>query len=350
MTLDPSARDAARSRLAPRATTIVTGPAGIVPLTSLSADRSSFLLVGPPGVGKSVGAATFGGGDYGRILYMLVEHGQEGGAGGATPLKFLSDVTGVREEDVDVLPVTSWNHAQVQYRWVVEHVRELWERGVRTLVVDGVTELSAMIEEALNSINPSQIGVGVGDGQRSIINNLVLDIDGRAGRQMEMADFGRILRLMRGFIAKSKLLPFRVVATALEGDMYGDSKRESGADATPVAIGPDVPGRKLVNRLCAQFDFVFHCERQTQKVAAEAGKAPAFRTTYVWMTQNDPRLAGNQNKCFAKTRAGYQLERFVPANGRTALKALGFEPKGLDEPLPAGPSADLVAAARAEGE
>lgn len=330
----------------PRAPIVVAGPTGIVPLSSLSVDRSSFLLVGPPGVGKSVGAVTFGGGEYGRILYMLVEHGQEGGAGGATPLKYLADVTGVREEEIDVLPVTSWNHAQTQYRWIVDHVRELFEeRKIRTLVIDGVTEISAMIEEALGGINPAQIGV-TDSNQRSLVNDLVKDIDGRAGRQLEKADFGRMLRLVRGFVGRSKLLPFRVVATALEGDMYGDTRQ--GPESLPIGIGPDVPGRKLVGRLCAQFDFVFHCERQAHRDRTPDGKPLPARISYVWLTSNDPRLSGNTNGYFAKTRAGYSLDRFVAANGRNVLTALGYKPVAADAPLPAGPSVADVRAVDAE--
>lgn len=307
-------------------THVVQGPTGIVPLSELSPDRSSFLLVGPPGVGKSVASVTFGGGEYGRVLYMLVEHGQEGGAGGATPLKFLEKETGVAIKEVDVLPVTSWAHAQTQYTWLVDNVRMLWEeRKIRVIVIDGFTELASMVEAALVSLSPTQIGAK-GDNQRDAVNSYVRDITGLQGRQMEKADFGALSRHVLGFGARMKFLPFRVVGTALEGDMYGATGQTE--ESRPIGVGPDLPGKKIVQRVCAQFDFVFHVERQ---VVAQGPNQPKGEK-YVFLTANDPRL---NRGFYAKTRGGYSLDKYMPAIGRGVLNALGFESKALDAPLPA---------------
>jgi hypothetical protein len=355
--LDIKAKLAAARARSGGNTVAVSGPAGITPLADLSADRSSFLLIGPPGVGKSVAAASFGGDDiarahaklmgdpeyvlpaYGRVLYMLAEHGQEGGAGGSTPLKYLAQQTGVLEADVDVLKVTSWAHAQVQKAWVVDNVRMLFEeRKIRVLVVDGITEIAMMVEQALSRINPVEIGADK-SGQREAVNAIVRDIDGRTGRQMEKADFGRILRLVHGFGATLKFLPFRVVTTALAGDMY-DSVRYT-EDSRPIAIGADLPGKKVVARVHAQADFVFHVEREVRW----EGEPKRKLEQYKFLTSNDPsaKTTGPKNWNFAKTRAGYSLETWVPASGRGVLKALGYAPLPLDAPLPSAASvAEMV--------
>src|SRR3989304_5345074 len=111
-----------------------TARIGAVPLKELNPERLSIGLFGPTGSGKSTNSASFGGGEWGKILYIIVESGPEGGTGGATPLLYLKDIhPRVKVEDVFTLTVRDWDDMQNQSRTVSvnrseEHTSELQSR------------------------------------------------------------------------------------------------------------------------------------------------------------------------------------------------------------------------------
>lgn len=288
-------------------------------LSELEVRRFNLLLTGSAGTGKSTGAVGFGGGDYGKVIYFLIEHGQKGGAGGALPLKFLKGINdGIREDEILVLRVESWAQMQAQHKWLKENAARLYDEGYRVLVCDGVSELCMLLEDAFTKLSPTNDA----DGNKML--QVVTDIDNIGGRMMEQRDYTFVARRLRSYIKETKKFPFTFIATALDGPLYDENQR--GEDATPIGIGPDVTGRKLANKICQAFDFVFHCERKITKKRDAATNQTTLTESYLWLTKDHTRGVG-QPPYFAKARSGKALTEYEPADGRAVLKKLGFVPE-----------------------
>lgn len=300
-----------------RTTTFV--PGGQL-LSELNVERFNLLLYGPMGVGKSTGSIGFGGGEYGKVIYFLVEHSQKGGAGGALPLKFLAGINeGIRENEVLILRVESWAQMQAQHKWLKDNAARLYEEGYRVLVCDGISELCAMLEDAFTKIAPTGKET---DGNTML--QVVTDIDAVGGRMMEQRDYSFVARRLRSYIRETKKFPFTFIATAQEGPLYDENSR--GEDAVPIGVGPDATGRKLVSKLCYAFDFVFRAERQMTKARDPKTQQTTVSETYRWLTKDHTRGVG-QPPAFAKHRAGRALSEYEVADGRAVLKKLGFVPE-----------------------
>lgn len=298
-----------------------------VMLGQLKKDRFNLVLGGPSHSGKSTGAASFFGGDRGKCIWVMIEHGQPEGAGGATPLLYLKGINDRLDPDRDVmvLRVTSWEEMQATHKWICENAVRLVKEGYVGLVLDGITELSNMVEDSFTEIDVAALkGSEYTEGQakRDAKLYIVTDIDGLPGSSMEQNDYGSIIRRIRSFVKKVKLLPFTLIITAGDGPLYDkETKLQKG-------IGPDLTGKKLPDMFTYQVDYYFHCERRIVKAVPAMGGKPAQpqRIEYVWLTANDPSIVGNQNRFFAKTRAGMTLDQYEPADGARLLQKLGIDP------------------------
>lgn len=302
----------------PRTTTFVAG--GQL-LSELEVRRFNLLLTGSAGTGKSTSAVGFGGGDYGKVIYFLIEHGQKGGAGGALPLKFLKGINdGIGEDEILVLRVESWAQMQAQHKWLKENANRLYTEGYRVLVCDGISELCMLLEDAFTKIAP---GTKASEAEGNQMLQVITDIDAIGGRMMEQRDYGFVARRLRSYIKETKKFPFTFLATALDGPLYDENQR--GEDATPIGIGPDVTGRKLANKVCQAFDFVFHCTRKVTKTRDPKTQTTSVSESYLWLTKDHTRGVG-QPPYFAKARSGKALSEYEAADGRAVLKKLGFVP------------------------
>lgn len=284
-------------------------------LDTLSRDRLSIGLYGPSNSGKSTNAASFGGGDWGKVLFFNIESGPAEGAGGATPLLYLTGIhPRIKGEDVRVVDVRDWADMMNQFRWMQRDYRKLLAEGYRVLVIDGGTELCRMLEVALTSIDPTKLKGNTNQkgeedsAKKNHKRELVPDLTGTGGRALEWDDYSMIHDRFKHAVDISKALPFLTVWTFLEGQGYDEvnTKVQSG-------IGPDATGRKLPSRIPSWFDCFFHCEQN------EAG---AFR----WLTRNNPRVNGGANgPYFAKNRFGNTLRDYEMADGAALLKKLGVK-------------------------
>jgi len=292
-----------------------TARIGAVPLKELNPERLSIGLFGPTGSGKSTNSASFGGGEWGKILYIIVESGPEGGTGGATPLLYLKDIhPRVKVEDVFTLTVRDWDDMQNQFRWIKANVAKLKADGVSTIVIDSGTEVTRMIEVALRSINPKNLKGNTDEkgkedsAKKNHILELVPDIGGTGGRAFEWFDYDVVHDRFKSVIDIAKQCPFRLVVTFLEGQGYEEKDSDK-----KVGVGPDATGRKLPSRIPSWFDAWFHCE------ISETGE-------FVWLTANDPRKPGATGPYIAKHRCGKALRRYEPADGAALLRRLGVKP------------------------
>lgn len=299
-------------------------------LSDLVADRLSIGLYGPSNSGKSTNAASFGGGDWGKVLFFNVESGPAEGAGGATPLKYLTGIhPRIKQTDVLVIDVRDWADMMNQFRWLGREYRKLIAAGYRVLVIDGGTELCRMLEVALCSLDPSKLKGNVDDrgkedsAKKNHKRELVPDVLGVGGRALEWDDYAMIHDRFKHAVDISKQLPFLTVWTFLEGQGYDESKTK-----VEIGVGPDATGRKLPARIPAWFDCFFHCEQN------EAG---AFR----WLTSNNPRVNGGANgPYFAKNRFGKTLREHEMADGAVLLKKLNVRPPLQPVSNPPPPAAE----------
>lgn len=302
-----------------------------VMLGQLKKERFNLCLGGPAHSGKSIGAASFFGGERGKVVWFAIEHGQPEGAGGATPLHYLAGINDRLDPDRDcmVLHVDSWEAMQASYKYVCDNAVRLVREGYVGMVWDGVTELCAMLEDAFQEIDARVVlGASYTDGQakRDAKRFIVTDIDGLPGSSLEQADYGTIIGRVRNVVKGGKLLPFTFIMTALDGPIFDkDSGLQKGT-------GPEMTGRKLPDLFVSWVDYYFHCERAITKTAAvpAKGAVPAVpasqRIDYRWLTANDPAILGNQNRFFAKSRAGLRLAQYEPADGAALLDKLGISP------------------------
>jgi hypothetical protein len=286
---------------------------GAVALSSLDPTRMSIGLFGPTGSGKTTNSVSFAGGEWGKVLFIIVESGPEGGAGGATSLQYLSDIhPRVKVDDVTTLTARDWEDMQNQFRWIKNNVVKLRESGITTMVIDSGTELTRIIEVGLRSINPKNLkgntnAKGEEDSaKKNHILELVPDIGGSGGRAFEWFDYNVVHDRFKSVIDVAKQCGFRLVVTFLEGQGY-DEKDGS----TKMGIGPDATGRLLPSRIPSWFDCFFHCE------VNETGE-------FVWLTANDPKRPGATGPYIAKNRFGKKLRRYEPADGVALLKRLGI--------------------------
>lgn len=312
-------------------------------LGQLARSRFNLVLGGPSHSGKSTGAASFFGGERGKVVWFMIEHGQPEGAGGATPLLYLKGINDRLDPDRDVLVlrVTSWMEMQAQHRWVCNNAERLVKDGFTGMVWDGATELSAMLEDSFGEIDARKLladDYTPGQQKRDAKRYIVTDIDGLPGSSLEMNDYGTIIGRMRNVVKKAKLLPFAFIITCGDGPLYD---KETGL---PKGIGPDLTGKKLPDLFTYWIDYYFHCERREIKTAAVPARAgqPAVaatkRTEYVWLTANDQTIIGNQNRFYAKTRAGQYLNQYEPADGAALLDKLGIKPHTSIHEPPSGPA------------
>jgi len=298
-------------------------------LSELKVERFNVCLGGGSGAGKSTGSVSFGGGEYGKIIYFLIEHGQLGGAGGALPLKFLKGINEtIHEDEILVLSVASWGRMQAQFKWLCQNTQRLYDEGYRVMVWDGITELALMISDALQVQAPDTVSEKGAEQGRNIARTLVTDIDLVGGREMVQSDYGLVGSRMRSAIKRAKWLPFTFIATAQDGPLYDEN--QSGEDAVPIGIGPALVGRKVVNRLLYAFDFYFHCDVLQTKTVDPSTKKLEITQTYRWLTQDQSRGKGNP-PYFAKSRAGYALEKYEKPDGRAMLSKLGFKPAPMGQ-------------------
>lgn len=301
-------------------------PGGVM-LGQLARSRFNVLLGGPPHSGKSVGAASYFGGDRGKALWFAVEHGQEGGAGGATPLLYLKDINPRLdpEKDIQVFRCSAWGEFQEQFKWICDNAEKLVQQGYTGFVMDGWTELCSQMEDTLQDVDPRRLfGTEYSEGaqKRDAKRSVLKDLDDLAGSYLEISDYNLLIGRSRNVMKKMKLLPFTLVMTALDGDLYDEEKN------VKIGIGPDVTGRKLAPRLCSWVDYYFHCERRQVKAQPAKENKPAIAASmeYVWRTANDPAIIGNPCRFFAKSRGGSALNDIEPADGAALLDKLGVKP------------------------
>lgn len=298
---------------------------GATMLGDLKPERFNLCLAGPSGAGKTTGAASFIGGDLGKAIFFMIEHGQQGGAGGATPLLYLKGINDrVRAGDVMLLRCQDYAQFQKHWQWVVANAAALVDAGYTTMIWDGITELARMGEDVIRSVDRAKLPGGETERQAAAnaINRIFTDIDGKPGTQLQIEDYGRMMNRMRINLKRAKSLPFTFICTALDGEMR---KTMAGtADSVVVGVGPDLVGNKMTWEVLPALDYYFHCERRVTLVrdpkAPQA--APKAAVEYVWLTMNDPLVPGNPCRFFAKHRAGLALDQYEPADGAALLRKL----------------------------
>lgn len=295
------------------------------PLTEAKIERLSIMLCGPSGTGKTLGAASFGGGPYGKILVWEVESGPEGGAGGANSLLGVNEAyPWISPNDIQLVTIRSLDQLNAEFQHMQKHYQELVEAGFTTFVFDGYTELGWLYEEAITSLNPRALrgapsaaekeAVSLSLHKRELIPNLL----GESGKQMSMDDYGIILSRVSYVHFHCKLWPFTYVCTTLPGPIY-DFRNPQGE---PIGVGPELPGRVLPTKMMPRFDiWLFTYSPQTLPISV---RLPAG---YYWMTQT------NNQGVFAKHRFGSKLKQYEPAGGVALLKKVGALPLKDIKPL-----------------
>jgi hypothetical protein len=280
-------------------------------------DRLSFGLFGVSGSGKTLGAASFGGGDFGKVIIINVEMGPEEGGGGATVLRYASAIhKRLTQDQILLLDVATWTDMQGQFKWLRTNAAKLVADGFRVLVLDSGTEMSRLIKRALTDINPGNLrGQGAKGTQeedsakKNHKRELVTSLDGNVTRAVEWDDYDMIEDRYVEMHSKLKQLPFLFVTTFLEKDVFDEGNKKKWA-----GIGPMMIGKALPAQMPAQFDAFFHCEQR------QLGE-------HVWLTSNDPTSLDAKSAHIAKHRFGKvdaPLKRIVEADGVALLRNIGI--------------------------
>lgn len=275
---------------------------GGVPLNKVQSNRLSFGLYGVSGRGKTLGAASFGGGEYGKIIVLNVEAGPEEGPGGLCTLLHAQGIhPRLRAEDVLVLNVTSWEDMQNQYQWLRNNQADLVAENYKVLVLDGGTAISYLIRHAIVSRAPEYNPT---PKRHNIMGQLVTTLGGEATSPMELYQYDIVYDRYIEMHSLLKHLPFTFVTTFLESDAYDEETRKN-----KVGVGPRLIGKKLPTQIIAEVDGFFHCE--------------LVDNVHMWLTSNDPTQIGSPNMAQAKHRFGLKLNRYEPADGAALLAKIG---------------------------
>jgi hypothetical protein len=278
---------------------------GGVSLSKVQSNRLSFGLYGPSGRGKTLGAASFGGGEFGKIIVLNVEVGPEEGPGG---LCSLLHAQGIHDrlvpEDVLVLNITSWKDMQDQYAWLRANQGDLVTEGYKILILDGGTAMSYLIRQAIVSMIPVY---DPSPKRHNIMGQLVTTLSGEATSAMELYQYNIIYDRYIEMHSLLKHLPFTFISTFLEAEAYDEEKRK-----VVIGVGPKLIGRQLPAQIIAEVDGFFHCETTND--------------TYQWLTTNNPQEIGNPNPAVAKRRFGLKLSQYEPADGAQLLQKIGCVP------------------------
>lgn len=308
---------------------MVVAPSVIIPgakrMSQVDKAAVTLCLGGPSGAGKTTGAFSFFGGDYGKVVYLGIEAPQGNtGGGGATPAIYMSKKLGIDESDVELLYCRSWKEFQAKWALIVKHAPDLYKAGYRGIIWDGITEASLLLDDSLSNIAPSDIGAS-DDGQINAIREIVKNLGQVAGRKVAQADFGIIGSWIRDSIKRLKTMPFTAILTAIDGPLYPENAK--GMEVEPIGIGPELVGRKLPHAFFKDMDFYFHCDKivdRVQQSDGQGGQKTVLVKRYRWLTENDPRVPGTP-MYFAKSRAGSTLSMYEVADGKALLKKFGVD-------------------------
>jgi hypothetical protein len=276
-------------------------------LGELNNKRYSFSLYCPSGRGKTLGALSFAGRDYGKAIVLNVESGPEDGAGGLSTLLHCDGIYDHLDPDwlketTIVRPVRTWEEAQTALAWLRQDKAELVADGYNLLVLDGGTALTYQIRTAYVNMPPENTTTSK---RHNIINALVTDALGDATSMMEISYYDGIYDRYLQYHTLLKQLPFTFVCTYLEGEQYDQETRKIKTGKGPLTVG-----KKLPPQLIAEVDGFFHVETD------EHGNRR-------WLTDNDPTQFGNMNDAWAKHRFGQKLSKYEEPNGVALLGKIG---------------------------
>lgn len=275
---------------------------GGTPLNKVLSNRLSFGLYGVSGRGKTLGAASFGGGEHGKIIVLNIEAGPEEGPGGLCTLLHAKGIHDrISPEDVLVLTVTSWKDMQDQYVWLRDNQASLVAEGYKVLILDGGTAISYLIRQAIVSMTPEYSAT---PKRHNIMGQLVTTLSGDATSPMELYQYDIIYDRYIEMHSLLKHLPFTFVSTFLETEAYDEETRK-----VKMGVGPKLIGKKLPAQIIAEVDGFFHCEIVDGK--------------HMWLTANNQSEIGASNMAQAKHRFGLKLEKYEPADGVALLAKLG---------------------------
>lgn len=279
---------------------------GGIKLSDTQARRLSFGLYAPSGRGKTLGAASFGGGEFGKIIVILAEVGPEEGAGGLTTLLYAKGIHDrIASEDVLVLNVTNWEEMREQFAWLRVNAPDLSAEGYSTLVLDGGTALSYIIRQEIVNRDPEYSPT---PKRHNIMGQLVPSLLGSASSPMELYQYDLVYDRYIDMHSKLKQLPFTFITTFLEKEAFDEETKKN-----KIGLGPKLIGKQLPAQIPAEVDGFFHCEINDEG-------------QHVWLTKNDPSKFGAPSPAVAKHRFGNIVNQYEPADGAKLLQKLGVYP------------------------
>lgn len=276
---------------------------GGISLSKVKTNRLSFGLYGVSGKGKTLGAASFGGGEHGKIIVLNVEVGPEEGPGGLCTLLHAKDIhPRLDPDDVKVISITSWTDLQNQFVWLRDNQKALVDEGYAVLVLDGGSAISYLIRQAIVNMAPEYSPT---PKRHNIMGQLVTTLSGASTSPMELYQYDIVYDRYIEMHSLLKQLPFTFVSTFLETEAYDEETRK-----LKIGVGPKLIGKKLPAQIIAEVDGFFHCE------VDDDGK-------FVWLTSNNPTQIGATNLAQAKHRFGLKLDKYEPADGVLLLQKIG---------------------------
>lgn len=272
---------------------------------SKAVPRYSFGLYGRFGAGKTLGAASFLAPGSKAIVFN-VEFGPEDAAGGLTTLKHAEGILDIKQDDILLLDVKDWADMQNQFAWLCQNRMALVEQGYTLVILDSGTALSRILQNAFTDMAPEH---GPNVKRHSLMGELVPTILGESTSLMELGLYPMVTHRYIEMHSQMKQLPFTFVTTFAEKDAYDEETRK-----IKIGIGPKLVGKELPSMIPGEVDGMFHCEQR----ANAAGELE-----YVWLTDNDPTVFGNDNMYVAKRRFGLKLDKYIPANGLELMRRIG---------------------------